>query len=491
VLAITAVFAVSRAAAYALGVRFDDRLLHNAYQLLDVRLLRHDPFVSIYYLHSQPPLFNALTALVLQLPHGFVNTTLSLAWHAAGLATAVVTYATLVRLGVRTSVAVALVCVFIVSPEALLVEHWFFYSQIQMLFTALLLLGVARFATTRSTADGLLFSGSLAALVLLRSSFHPLLMVLLVVIVWRQLRIDLRRLAVVAAVPLLLVAAWSIKNVIVFDSWSNSTWVGMNLSYIAHAGTAPARCRELVADHSVSSLACVRAFSPPSAYTGAFPNPEHYGAAATDRLRKSTGQPNFNASLYIDVAKRYQRDAIDLLRDGGLGAVTRAELAAYTVWAEPGDDLLQLERVRAPISGYADWFDRLVLLRPVATGHHDPSRFAAGAGAFPWGNALGSISYTLLAVFALALYGGIAGWRRGRRGDGALLSVCTVALVVLVYSVVLGNALDFRENNRFRVEVAPVTLVLAGLGAELVLRRRGARHAALPVSVDAGGTTSR
>ena len=477
-LAIVGVFVVSRAAAYAAGVRFDDHLLHYAYQLLDVDLLRHDPFVSIYYLHSQPPLFNALTALVLQLPSGFVNTTLALVWHAAGLATAVVIYATLVRLGVRAPLAAGVVCVFIVSPEALLVENWFFYSQIQMLFTALLLFGLARFATTGSTADGLLFTGSLGALVLLRSSFHPLVMVLLIVIVWRQLRIDARRVAALAAIPIVLVAAWSIKNVVVFDSWSNSTWVGMNLSYIAHAGTTPARCRELVAHRTVSPLACVRAFSEPGAYTRAFPNPEHYGAAATDQLRKSTGQPNFNASLYIDVAKRYQQDAIDLLSDGGPAAVARAELAAYTVWAEPGDDALQLEHVRAPIAGYADWFDRLVLLRPVATGRNDPSRFAAGAGAFPWGDALGSISYTLLAVFALAMYGAVAGWRRGTRGDRALLSVCTVALVVLVYSVVLGNAFDFRENNRFRVEVAPVTLVLAGVGAELVLRRRASRREA-------------
>ena len=123
----------------------------------------------------------------------------------------------------------------------------------------------------------------------------------------------------------------------------------------------------------------------PAAYTGAFPHPTQYGAAATDRLYKSTGQPNFNASLYIDVASRYQHDAIELLRHGGATAIARAELAAYTDWAQPGDDSLQLRKVRAPIATYADWFDRLVLLRPVATGWNDPARFTASAGAFPWG----------------------------------------------------------------------------------------------------------
>src|SRR5262249_46392303 len=79
------------------------------------------------------------------------------------------------------------------------------------------------------------------------------------------------------------------------------------------------------------------AFRKPSAYTRTFPHPEQFGVAATDDLTKSTGQPNYNASLYRDVASRYQHDSIELLRHGGVRAVTRAELAAYTVWAEPGD----------------------------------------------------------------------------------------------------------------------------------------------------------
>ena len=37
----------------------------------------------------------------------------------------------------------------------------------------------------------------------------------------------------------------------------------------------------------------------------------------------ATGQPNFNASLYIDVASQYQHDSIQLLRHGGLRADVR------------------------------------------------------------------------------------------------------------------------------------------------------------------------
>jgi hypothetical protein len=478
VLVVVGVFVASRIAAAAAGVRFDDGLLHNAFQLLDVRLLRDDPIESIFYLHSQPPLFNAFTAVVLQLPASFVNTTLMLLWHAAGLATALLLYATMRRLGVRPWLAVGLVCGFVVMPETLLTESWFFYSQLEILLLALMMWALARFATNRTVADGLLFTSSLGALILLRSAFHPLVFVVLVAVVWRELRLDARKVAVVAAVPLILVGAWSAKNVVVFDSWSNSTWTGMNLSYLAHAGVSTRRCRQLVATHVLSPTACVRAFSSPLVFRHSFHDPHRYGVQATDALFKSTGQPNFNASLYIDVGKQYQRDAIDLLRHGGFDAITRAEAAAYTVWAEPADDVLQLRRVRRPVAGYADWFDRLVLLRPVATGWNNPNRFTADAGSFPVGDALGSISYTLLVLFGLAIYGGVTGARSGRRGASALRCVCVVGLILVVYSTLVGNALDYRENNRFRFETAPIVLLLGAVGAERVWQKVSARRSA-------------
>jgi hypothetical protein len=334
-----------------------------------------------------------------------------------------------------------------------------------------MLWGLARFASSRTMADGLIFSGSLGALVLLRSSFHVVLMLVLLVVVWRQLHLDRRKLGAIALVPLLVVGAWSIKNVAVFDSWSNSSWMGMNVSYVAHAGVSRHRCRQLVAARRVSSIACTTAFGKPPAYQRRVRRVHRYGVAATDSLYKSTGQPNYNASLYAAVSRQYQRDSLTLLRDGGLGGIVRAQAAAYTVWAEPGDDALQLKRVREPIAGYADWFDRLVLLRPVATGWNDPARFTANAGAFPLGDALGSISYTLLGLFVLAVFGGVLGWRRGRKGNQALRCVCVVGLILIGYSMVVGNALDYRENNRFRVETAPVVLVLGAVGAELLVRR--------------------
>ncbi len=59
-LAVIAMFLLSRSAAMAAGVRFDASPLGYFLQYLDPHLLRARLGESLWYLHSQPPLFNLL-----------------------------------------------------------------------------------------------------------------------------------------------------------------------------------------------------------------------------------------------------------------------------------------------------------------------------------------------------------------------------------------------------------------------------------------------
>src|SRR4051812_2731757 len=75
VLAIIAVFVLSRYVYWLAGVRFDSWALTNSWQLLPADLLRNDLVGSLWYLHSQPPLFNAFVGVTLHFPHahGLLN----------------------------------------------------------------------------------------------------------------------------------------------------------------------------------------------------------------------------------------------------------------------------------------------------------------------------------------------------------------------------------------------------------------------------------
>jgi len=67
VAAVVAVFTISRLAAYDSGVRFDaSPLLTYAWHTIDRDLLRHRLLESLFYLHSQPPGYNALLGVAMK-----------------------------------------------------------------------------------------------------------------------------------------------------------------------------------------------------------------------------------------------------------------------------------------------------------------------------------------------------------------------------------------------------------------------------------------
>ena len=71
VLGLFIVFAVSRVLYGLAGVRFDTAVPLRGYMhFIDVRLLQHDLWNSLWHFHAQPPLFNLFLGMVLHLPGG-------------------------------------------------------------------------------------------------------------------------------------------------------------------------------------------------------------------------------------------------------------------------------------------------------------------------------------------------------------------------------------------------------------------------------------
>src|SRR6266568_2252813 len=58
----------SRALSAVAGRNFDVATLGNGMPILDRELLLNDLWRSLWYLHSQPPLFNLFVALILRIP---------------------------------------------------------------------------------------------------------------------------------------------------------------------------------------------------------------------------------------------------------------------------------------------------------------------------------------------------------------------------------------------------------------------------------------
>src|SRR5262249_36950820 len=125
--AVVAAFAVSRVAFYLMGVRLDEDPFGRYFQLLDPDLLQSHLLQSLWYLHSQPPLFNGFLGVVAKLP-GPQSPVLTASYLLFGLALTLVLYRLLIALGFSPWWAAGIAIVYAVLPQTVLVENWLFYD---------------------------------------------------------------------------------------------------------------------------------------------------------------------------------------------------------------------------------------------------------------------------------------------------------------------------------------------------------------------------
>ena len=67
-LAMVGAYAISRVLYAMGGVEFDIKTISYSWQIIDPELLQSRPLESLWYCHSQPPLFNAFLAFGLKVP---------------------------------------------------------------------------------------------------------------------------------------------------------------------------------------------------------------------------------------------------------------------------------------------------------------------------------------------------------------------------------------------------------------------------------------
>jgi hypothetical protein len=310
---IVAVFVASRIAAYAAGIRFDADPLTWYWQYIDTVLLKERLLESLYYLHSQPPLFNLLLGVTLKAFPTSYATVFHLQFMLMGLVSTLAFYVLLAQLGVPRMVATLMTAVVCVLPAMLLYENWLFYEYPTL--TLLLLTSVAlhRFLARDSVLAGVAFFGLAAALILLRSVFQFAWLVAIAAVV---MIVKPRRLVVAcAAVPVAVVALLYAKNLILFGTTTTSSWLGMNLARVTLSQLDPEQRDTLVKAGTLHKVSAIPPFAPVAAYSGLVEAVPPRGVRVLDDPSKARGALNLNASTYLPVSRDYLADALWVVRN--------------------------------------------------------------------------------------------------------------------------------------------------------------------------------
>lgn len=456
-----ALFLLVHAVYWALGLRFNARTLDTYWQFLDPPLLRERLVESLLYLHSQPPLFNLLLGLVLK------STAEPLyVFHGLYLLMGLSLYVGLQRLmgelGLSRGVALGVATGFLASPSFMLYEHWLFYSFPLALLLVVSALCLARFLRTGRSGWLLGFTHCLLVLGWTWSLFHPLYFLLGAALVGRLRPAAHRQLLLASAVPLLLLLAVPVKNLVLFERFTSSTWLGMNWwGVIGRAAPLEARQR-WVAEGRLSPVALVKRFSALEHYPQAYRQVDARAPAVQALVaeRKVSGAVNFNHEAYIAISDQYLRDALVLLRWEPL-LLLKGLAKAWGIYLLPPTDYVLLRRQSSPLAALIDMWDRLVhvrlpsvlLFKLVGVAH--PLYLTLLVG-LPW----------LMVYATRAGLGYGVGRSLQPEQRGVVLWLC----FNILYVALVGNLLEAGENNRFRFTTDPLSVALLGLWVQHAAR---------------------
>jgi hypothetical protein len=442
---------VSRIVLLALGFQFAVGFAAGeAVQDLDPVLLRGHLLQSLWYMHGQPPLWNAFFGLSL---HAFPSHWPQ-AWHVTflvlGLVETLALYWLLRTLDIPAVAALLLSAAFSLSPAVLLTENQFFYDYPTLVVLTVTVLAVALFVRRPTLGRGLLAFGGAGALVLARTLFQVWWLLLLVAALLVACRGHRRVVLWSCALPLALVAGVYAKNIAMYGVPSTTSWTGMGVARAAVEALPLAERRRLVAEGKLHPVSLVKPLQPLPEYeaVGIRPDPPT-GIPVLDEVSSPEYHRNLENKTYIRISRLYWKDDLWIVRHRP-GAYLRAVgrgledfFASPTVaWAGKGD--------AASIHGYDVWFDRVVNGR-IGTGR---------------------VGLFVVAAYVVALSFGL--WVAARRlrpgADSATVTIAFAGLTIL-YVTLVGNLAEVGENFRFRFVLDPLAIALVAVAIQRLVRR--------------------
>jgi hypothetical protein len=442
------------------GFPFSMNFLKIGMQLLDPVQLKEHLLDALFYLHIQPPLFNAMVGEILRLvpDEGTALTVFAFLYAVTGLLLVLGVYALAVNLGASRAWSLAAAAVYTFWPPNILEqvfnhpppEKWLSYDYPVMLFLLAMTLCMAMF---RNSGKPKWLGGFLLlsiTIVWTRPFFHSLWWfvptIVLAILAMRGCQ-KAERLGLLAAACLTLVLslAPAVKNQILYGWFTDSSFQGMNIASRT-LFLNPDMVKGEVDRGTVTPLALIPRFSEPEVYLDYYGEAGLTGNVFLDRVDKSTGHPNWNHFIMIRASREY-------------GANTKALMKAHP-----------MELVKTTFNGIYIFFG------------FESHQFLWPLGSRPWGfwnvdfvpvrvRGFGSFLRFVVVpvIFAIVFFTVMYQMYRGR-GDPLFLFI----LFLMAYTFTVSNIAELGHNNLFRKQVDPMLFAGAALWLTRFLQGRGA-----------------
>ena len=478
---VIAVFIISRVSYDFAGIRFQGETYLTYWQFIDPVLLRTDLWRSVLYLHSQPPLMNLFTGIILQLFPKDNTQIFHVLYFIVGLALCLAIYWLFLAVQFPRWLAALLAIGWVVSPPSILYEHWLTYVLPLTAALTLAALALYQFVRSRKLGWGIFFFFLLASLALTWGLFHILwlsgLAILLLVILPNRKQVMLA-----ALIPLLLVTAWYAKNLYLVSEFSANSWAGMNLSRISTFCLKQKERRTLVRDGDLSKFALVFPFRNRAAYLKLLPNTPVTGIPILDQPDTSLDKRNQHHLVYAESSSYYLRDALRVIRLRPDVYTRCMRQAAYIFFHSASDfDLIEPNRIK--MRELELWWNRLFYSQ-WQSDETSAGRMVNLSAEY--------VGWWIVAAFLGSVCGGFAFlWKNRRQLHEPMNLLILFMLINIAFVSAVGILMDIGENNRFRFVIDPFILLLftfvmrLGIGKLVPKKSKVANPAGENLSVEA------
>ncbi len=446
---LAAAFFISRLYASLAGVTFYSTFVHRLWQAIDIELLQTRFWESMLYAHAQPPVFNVVNGILVNLFPDRYATVFHRLNIALSLATVMLLHMTLNRLAVARWMNVVMCLLLIFNPPVIAYENLYSYTTLTIFLVMALTSATVCMFLTGEKRNYAAFVAALSLLVLTRSSFHLLWMIVMIAIATGLLkqRSFSRRVAIgIAVAGVVVTGSWYVKNYCLFGQFTASTWMGMNLARVLPPST---------------DLGRVGTFRSLESYTGYYEEIKGFDDVPllNNPVKLRHPYPNYYHKNYIAVSDVFENDFLNevghhpnkYLEKVGSSLSIFFSPATHAPFIETS-----LERLEPFTTIFAFDYSRPKAYSAMQRDLDD----GAATKAFMERNKLGA-TYAIPAVTVLVLLLiGLALLFRQSRIAHVEFALGLTLLLVYAYGVLVGIMFEFGENNRFRLELQPVMYVL-------------------------------
>jgi len=460
------IFVLSRVLVYLAGVRFDDyAITYGAWQLINPELLKSKLAESLFYLHSQPPMFNLYTGIVLKLfPEHYAP--VFLAVHLLlGIAIMWCLFTILKTLNIRTWLAFGITALYAISPSTLLYENWISYTYFIIALLSFAALFLLYFVQTGKAKYGFIFFGIVACLILTRSMYHIIWFVAIVTLLGILRFTSFRTILKTAAIPFVIVIALFMKNYLVFGTFASSSWFGMSLSEIVLAKLPADKKNQLIASGKISPLSRKPAFWSIDNYARFVhqQNPYPHIRVLTDTLNLS--HANLHNYHFIEVSNAYKQDVIATVKTYPMD-YAKDVVVSFGYYFHSASNHYDLRFNRPHLFWYNKIYNHLILgaiINPDELELEPPFR-----PKYLLTTSFLVVLFYALGTLTLSVYV-FRTWKD--KSQLAIRTVLLFAALTVVYVMLIGNLFEQGENMRFRFETVTLCLIILGFTFERIASR--------------------